>query len=58
MEQRIVRRMPEGWSVIKGALTAPPGYVWIHNGKSLFEGEYKSALIKLENLDVKQEINY
>lgn len=52
---RIVREMPEGWSVVKDALTAPPGYVWIHNRKSLFSGEYQSALIKIENMERAEE---
>ncbi len=41
-------KMPEGWRELKGATTAPNGYVWIYNGKSpLNFAEYKSALLKL-----------
>ena len=42
-------KMPEGWKVVKGATTAPSGYVWIYNGKNPFSNvaEYKSALLKL-----------
>ena len=39
--------MPEGWLVINGAQTAPKGYVWIYNGKSVFSNEYRHALCKL-----------
>jgi hypothetical protein len=39
--------MPEGWKEIKGAMTAPNGYIWIFNGKSIFSKEYKQALLKI-----------
>lgn len=39
--------IPDGWTVMDGALTAPVGYVWIHNGKSRFGGEHKQGLYKL-----------
>ena len=41
-------RLPEGWKRTVGALTAPVGWHWANNGKSLFSGERKSALIKEE----------
>lgn len=44
-------RLPDGWKIIKGAMTAPSGYIWIHNGKSLFGGEYKHGIIAMENLE-------
>ena len=34
------------WKEIHGAMTAPVGYVWYHNSKSIFSGEYKHALLK------------
>lgn len=37
--------IPDGWGVIGGAMTAPRGYVWISNRKSLFGGEYEHALV-------------
>ena len=43
-------RMPEGWRKIQGALTAPRGYAWIHNGKSLFGGEYRHGFIREEEI--------
>ena len=43
---RVYKKKPNGWREIKGASTAPVGYKWIDNGKSLFKGEYKSALVK------------
>jgi len=39
--------MPEGWKEIKGAMTAPNGYIWIFNGKSIFSKEYEHALLKI-----------
>lgn len=50
-EQRLLRTekvfssMPEGWKICHGA-SAPRGYAWINNGKSLFGGEYRHALLK------------
>ena len=41
-------RLPEGWVRTNGAQTAPVGWYWANNGKSLFGGERKSALIKEE----------
>ena len=43
---RVLDTPPEGWRVRVGALTAPNGYVWYYNGKSLFSDEYESALVK------------
>ena len=42
----IYDKMPKGWTVSVGALTAPAGYTWINNKKSLFSKERKSALLK------------
>lgn len=39
--------MPKGWKVIEGAQTAPDGYIWINNGKSLFGGEYEQGLLRI-----------
>ena len=39
--------MPDGWREVKGALTAPIGYVWIWNSKSIFTKEYRHALLKV-----------
>ena len=44
----IVDTMPEGWREIKGATTAPLGYMWINNNKSRFSGERKHALLKMK----------
>ena len=41
--------MPDGWKEIIGAQTAPSGYVWIFNGKSIFSSEYRHALLKVNN---------
>lgn len=45
---RVLDRLPRGWRYIEGALTAPTGFRWACNGKSLFGGERRSALIKEE----------
>lgn len=39
-------KMPEGWKEIKGASTAPNGYVWIWNRKSIFRKDFRHALLK------------
>ena len=44
-------RLPEGWKRTVGALTAPVGWYWANNGKSLFGGERKTALIKEEQCE-------
>ena len=50
-EQRLLRTekifssMPDGWRICHGA-SAPRGYAWINNGKSLFSKEYRHALLK------------
>lgn len=43
---KVLKRQPKGWTAIKGAMTAPRGYIWVSNNKSLFGGERKTALIK------------
>ena len=48
----VFAEMPKGWGVIKGAMTAPRGSVWISNQKSIFSGEKKRGLLLLE--EVKQ----
>lgn len=39
--------MPEGWKELKGATTAPNGYIWIWNLKNPFGKESKNALLKV-----------
>ena len=41
----VLDAIPEGWEILKGATTAPNGFVWIWNKKSRFGGEYKAALV-------------
>ncbi len=43
---KVLKRLPKNWKPIKGARTAPRGYVWVSNNKSLFGGQRKIALIK------------
>ena len=44
-------RLLEGWVRTNGAQTAPVGWYWANNGKSLFGGERKTALIKEEQCE-------
>lgn len=41
--------MPECWVEIRVATTAPNGYVWINNRKSIFRDEYRHALLRISN---------
>ena len=45
-EYYVFNKLPNGWSIVKGATTAPVGYRWIHNGKSRFSKERKLAFLK------------
>lgn len=45
--EKIYSKIPKGWQIINGALTAPIGYVWICNNESYFNGKRKHALLKL-----------
>ena len=42
--------LPPGWKELRGAATAPSGYVWIWNGKSIFSDEYRHALLRIRKL--------
>ena len=37
------------WKPVEGANTAPKGYVWISNGKSRFDPERRTALLRVED---------
>lgn len=41
----VMREVPDGWNITEGATTAPLGYVWVDNGKSMFSGERQTALV-------------
>ena len=43
----VCNSMPNGWKIRKGAMTAPNGFCWIYNGKSVFSDDYNRALLKL-----------
>ena len=43
---KIVEKIPDGWKILEGATTAPKGYKWVYNGKSLFSGKREKALLK------------
>lgn len=45
---KVLNTLPNGWKWRQGATTAPHGYRWAYNGKSMFVGEYEQALIKLQ----------
>ena len=44
---KVYSTMPKGWRVLRGATTAPNGYVVISNKKSRFCPEYRNGLLKL-----------
>lgn len=43
----VENKLPNDWKRIKGATTAPKGFMWISNGKSLFNQDYRRALLRL-----------
>ena len=45
----VLDAMPEGWGIVRGAMTAPRGYAWINNRKSIFSDEYRHALLRKIN---------
>jgi len=45
-EIEYVEEVPEGFVEDIGAMTAPRGYTWYHNDKSILSGERKSILVK------------
>ena len=45
-EIEFVEEVPKGYTKLEGAMTAPSGYTWYSNGKSLLNGERKTILIK------------
>ena len=45
-EIEYVDKVPEGYKVLEGAMTAPLGYTWYTNGKSLLKGEHHPILVK------------
>ena len=44
VDTEVLDKIPDGWAVLDGALTAPRGYVWVCNRKSRWGGEYRHAL--------------
>ena len=50
-ETKTILEMPEGWNIVKGASTAPNGFVWVSNGKSFFGGERERALLKIKSYE-------
>lgn len=43
---KVLKELPNGWRKLEGSLTAPNGYYWASNGKSFFNEEFESVLIK------------
>ena len=41
--------IPEGWADISHIVSAPSGYHWLNNRKSIFSPEYRHALLKLKD---------
>jgi hypothetical protein len=42
----VCNAMPMGWKIKVGAITAPKGFYWIYNGKSIFSTKYKKTLLR------------
>lgn len=42
--------VPKGWKELEGATTAPNGFKWITNGKSMFGGGFEQALVPASEL--------
>lgn len=42
----VTNEIPDGYSVLVGALTAPVGYTWYHNNESYFNGKRRHILVK------------
>ena len=40
---KVLNEMPKGWEVLNNSTTAPVGYIWIYNGKSLFSKQRERA---------------
>jgi hypothetical protein len=49
----IYDELPEGWADISHIVSAPSGYHWINNRKSIFSDEYRHALLIIRNYDNK-----
>ena len=45
----IYDELPEGWADISHIVSAPSGYHWINNRKSIFSDEYRHALLRIRN---------
>lgn len=45
VDTEVLDKVPDGWVVLDGALTAPRGYVFVCNRKSRWGGEYRHALV-------------
>lgn len=45
-EYEYVDEVPKGFKKLEGAMTAPLGYTWYHNGKSIIDKERKTILVK------------
>lgn len=56
-EHDVIDKLPDGWGKIEGALTAPKGYVWVNNKKSLWDKDYQQAIIKKELLETPNKAN-
>lgn len=45
-EIEYVDSVPEGFKKLEGAMTAPLGFTWYHNGKSVIDKDRKTILVK------------
>ena len=55
-EIEYVEEVPEGYTKLEGASTAPLGYTWYTNGKSLLNGERKNILVKDKTSEESSEV--
>lgn len=47
--------VPNGWKELKGATTAPVGYTWYTDGKSIVDKTHKTMLVRDKNKDIEIE---
>ena len=45
-EIEYVDKVPAGYKKLEGAMTAPLGYTWYHNGKSIIDKDRRTILVK------------
>ena len=54
-EIEYVDKVPAGYKKLEGAMTAPLGYTWYHNGKSIIDKDRRTILVKDNKADNSKE---